>query len=52
MTMTGHIIPFFLLVLFIFLLIGKAWIAASIVGVIFTGYIIWLDWIIKKMENK
>ena len=52
MTMTGHIIPLFLLVLIVFLLIGKAWIAAAISGVIFTGYLILLDWIIRKVDKK
>ena len=43
-----HIIFFILLGRFGALLVMKEWTAAAITGLIFTGYVIWLNKTIKK----
>ena len=52
MTMFGHIIPFVFLVLAVSNLIAGAWTASAVIGGVFIVYLVWLDWMIRKVNKE
>ena len=47
-----HVIPFVFLVLAVSNLIAGAWTASAVIGGVFIVYLVWLDWMIRKVNKE